>query len=187
MKKKWMKYLLIAGLTAGSASAAIWPFGRKDQTADKPASCEQPQETRRMRRPQGDGERQRPQQTPEQAKKMQQMRQSRQEIVTLGEAARNETDQVKKEELIGQLRTKLNVAADKMQAMHGKRLEQAEQEIDRLRQRAEEMQKNRDQRIEEQIQNILAGEPPMGRSGGERGRRPDKMKDCEESGCPPQE
>jgi hypothetical protein len=181
MKKKWMEYLLIAGLTAGSASAAIWPFGSKDKTADEPQ-----QEMQRPRRPQGGGDRQRPQMTPEQAKKMQQMRLFHHEVMKLGEAARNEADPVKKEELVGQLRTKLNVAADKMQAMHEKRLEQAGEEIDRLRERAEEMKKNRDQRIEEQIQKILAGEPPMGPPDGERGKRPDRVKD-RKGGRPSQE
>lgn len=179
--KKWMELILIAGLTAGTASAAFWPFGNKDEKAEEqPPVLEESQHRKeRPRRPGGGEERRRSRLSPEQAKRFQQMRNTHREIMEIGKAARNETDPVKQEELVGQLRDKLNQVADKMQKMHEKRLKQAEQEIGRLRERAKEMSANRDERIEEQIQKILAGErlgPPEGERGkhGGKGKRDGK-------------
>ena len=110
----------------------------------------------------GAGEKPHSQVNPEQAAKM---KAQREEIMKLGEAARNETDPVKKEELIGQLRAKLTEAADKMQAEMQKRLDQAEKELPKLRERMADAEKNKTARIEEQLQKILAGEPLKGPEG----------------------
>ncbi len=110
----------------------------------------------------GASEKLRPQVNPEQAAKM---KAQREEILKLGEAARNETDPVKKEALIGQLRAKLTESADKMQAEMKKRLDQAEKELPKLKERLADAEKNKTARIEEQLQKILAGEPLKGPEG----------------------
>jgi chromosome segregation ATPase len=115
------------------------------------------------------GERPRLQMSPEPMEKMEKMKAQREEIRSIGEAARNETDPVKKEAQVAQLRAKLNEAADQMQADAKKRLEKAEQEIPKLKERMAEFEANRAVRIEEQIKRILAGEPLR----GPEGKRPD--------------
>jgi hypothetical protein len=160
--KKWMNYIMVIGLTAGSASAAWWPFGsdKKDEVVPAVPVVEAvPAPAHgmpRIQRPEGQGERQRPQITPEQ---MEKMKAQHEELMKLGEAARKETDPAKKEILVGQLRVKLTEVADKMQAEGKKRLEQAEKELPRLREKLAEAEKNKAARIEEQVQRILAGEP----------------------------
>jgi isoleucyl-tRNA synthetase len=179
--KKWIGILLIAGLTTGTASAAFWPFGSNDdETEDQSTTTEESQ--KQMQPPYRPGNRygqsQHSKLSPEQIEKMkqarQQMRQQRQAIMKLGEAARNETDPEKKKELVDQLRVKLNEVADKMQAMHEKRLKKVEQEIDRLREQAKKMTENRDERIEKQIEKILSGEHKKGPPEGGRRRGPGK-------------
>jgi hypothetical protein len=159
--KKWMNYVMVIGLTAGTASAAWWPFGR-DKNEEQAAPSAAAPEMQRMHRPAGPGDRQRPQMSPEQ---MEKMRAQHEAIRSLGEAARNETDPAKKEELVGQLRTKLTEISGNMQAEGLKRLEKAEQDILRLKERMEEFDANKSARIEEQIQRILSGEPLRGPDG----------------------
>lgn len=168
MKKT--RIALILTLAALSASAAWWPFGSNKETDDvvmPPPSEPMRERIRERMEPREHG----PKLSPEQMEKIKAQREA---IDRLGEAARNESDPVKKEELIGQLRAELNKAADKMQQMHEKRLQQAEKELGRLRTRMEEAQKNRDPMIEKQIQRILAGEkpePPEGAFGKHRPKR----------------
>lgn len=104
----------------------------------------------------GMGEYQRPQLTPEQIEKM---KANHEELMKIGEAARNETDPAKKEVLVGQLRGKLTEMADKMQAEAKRRLDQAEKELPKLRERMADAEKNKAARVEEQVQRILAGQP----------------------------
>jgi hypothetical protein len=104
----------------------------------------------------GGGEYKRPQLTPEQ---MEKMKAQHEELMKMGEAARNEIDPAKKEILVGQLRTKLTEIADKMQVEAKKRLDQAEKELPKLRERMADAEKNKTTRIEEQVQRILAGQP----------------------------
>jgi hypothetical protein len=108
------------------------------------------------------GEGQRPQPTPEQKEKMKAQHEA---LMKLGEAARNETDPVKKEVLVAELRAKLTEIADKMQGEAKKRLEQAEKELPKLRERMAHSENNKAARIEEQLQRILAGEPLKGPEG----------------------
>ena len=98
---------------------------------------------------------------------MKQMRADHKAIRELGEAARAETDEAKKAELVGQLRAKLGEVADRMQAHQEQRLAQAEERLANLKAKIEEGKTNRDSRIEEQVQRILSGERP---------RRPDAFK-----------
>ena len=136
--KKWMACLIIGSFAAGIAAAKenTVPWYRKlfgksadEQPAEIPALPVTVEEEVRapvperkkppVQRREAAGERMRQQASPEQ---MEQARARAQEMMKLGEAARNETDPVKKEELISQLRVQLNEAADRMQQMHEKRL-----------------------------------------------------------------
>jgi hypothetical protein len=176
--KKWMVYLVISAFAAGMAAAdetqvpwyrKLFGKGADEQPAEIPALPGTPAPERQkqpMQRREAAGERMRNQASPEQ---MEQARARGQEMMKLGEAARNETDPAKKEALIDQLRAQLNEAADRMQQMHEKRLEEAGRDLSHLKERAAEARKNRDARIEEQIQRILAGEQP----GPGIGRRPE--------------
>jgi len=173
--KKWMNYVLIAGLSAGTASAAWWPFGsgEKENKESEAPVAPTPEKPRMKHREGGEG-RLRDSVSPEQREKM---RAKHEQLKKLGEAARNETDPVKKEELVGQLRAQLTEIADKMQAEGRKRLEQADKEIPKLREKLAEAEKNKAERIEKQIQQILAGEPlrPLGeKHQGKPGEEPRK-------------
>ena len=92
---------------------------------------------------------------------MDKLKEHHDEVMKLGEAARNETDPVQKEEFISQLRAKLNDVADRMEAMHRKRLETAERDLKQLKKAADDNARTREQRIEDQLQRILSGEPPI--------------------------
>lgn len=169
--KPWMNYVMIIGLTAGTASAAWWPFGgdKKEEPAPavEPAKEQQrpqltPEQIEKLKaRREADGQG-RPRMSPEQ---MEKMKATHEELKKIGEAARNETDPAKKEVLIGQLRAKLTEIADNMQAEGRKRLEQAEKELPKLKEKLAEAEKNKSARIEEQLQRILAGEPMRGPEG----------------------
>ncbi|MBM4151922.1 MAG: hypothetical protein FJ220_00140 [Kiritimatiellaceae bacterium] len=158
--KKWMHCLLIAGLTAGTASAAWWPFGSSDEKEQPaPVAPSEPVPDRPQMKHEGPGaERFGDRISPEQKEKM---KAEHAELMKLGEAARNETDPAKKEVLIGQLRARLTANADKMYAEGKKRLEQAEAEVPKLKARLAEAEKNKEARIEQRLQQILSGEPMM--------------------------
>ncbi len=100
--------------------------------------------------------RQRIQNNPEQMEKIKAQHET---LMKIGEAARNETDPTKKEVLVTQLREKLTEVADKMQAERKKRIEQADQEMPKLKERIADDEKNKATRVEEQVKRILAGEP----------------------------
>lgn len=144
--KKWMMILLLAGLTATSVSAA-W-----NEAEDEKKPRERMRERFDERR-----EEDRPHFSPEQMEKMKAQRDA---VMKLGEAARAETDPVKKDELIAQLKTELNKVADKMHAMHQKGIERAEKDLERLRKRMSQAEENREQMIEDQLQRILSGQKP---------------------------
>lgn len=81
-------------------------------------------------------------------------------IRELGDAARAETDEAKKAELVTRLRAKLGEIADRIQTQREQRLAQAEERLAGLKEKIEDSKANRDARIEEQIQRILSGERP---------------------------
>jgi predicted RNase H-like nuclease (RuvC/YqgF family) len=180
MMKKWMNYMAIIGLAAGTASAAWWPFGsdKKAEPAPStpakvvPATSAAAPEASHMQRPEGKGER-RVQLSPEQKEKM---KARHEELKKLGEAARNETDPAKKEVLIGQLRAKLTAMADERQAEMKKRIDSAEKEMPKLKEKMAAAEKNKSANIEKQVQRILAGEPieqPKGaqKKEGKKGKK----------------
>lgn len=160
--KKWMNYVLIAGLSAGTASAAWWPFGSNENEEQAPQHAEAPApEKPRLHRHESPGERVRDQLSPEQREKM---KAKHEQLMKLGEAIRNETDPAKKEALTEQLRTQLTEIADRIQEEGKKRLEQAEKDMTKLKEKLADAEKNKAARIEEQMKRIIAGEhlKPLG-------------------------
>jgi len=173
--KKWMNYVVIMGLTAGTASAAWWPFGsdEKEEAAPAVAPASEPvkehqrtqmtpEQMEKMKARREAGGQGHPRMSPEQMEKMKAMHE---ELKKIGEAARNETDPAKKEVLVGQLRAKLSEVADKMQAEGQKRMEKAETELTKLKEKLAEAEQKKSARIEQQVQRILAGEPMRGPDG----------------------
>jgi hypothetical protein len=91
---------------------------------------------------------------------MEQMRKIHSEIRDLAGAARLETDETRKADLVARLRAKLGEAADLMQAKQEKRLAQAEERLADLKAKIEYSKANREQMLDEQVQRVLAGEKP---------------------------
>jgi hypothetical protein len=163
--KKWMLYTLIAVCTAGSASAAWWPFGSKKQT-EKPAAIERP-------RPDRPGmQHKRPEMSEEQRAKIEKGKAEREAIHKLAEAARNETDPAKKAELVDALRAKVTAGAEKMQAEFRQRLEKAEEGVEKMKKRLADAEKNKQQKVEEQVQRLLSGEAPKRPEGAPHKKGP---------------
>jgi hypothetical protein len=109
------------------------------------------------------------------------MRAEHQAIRDLAGAARVETDEAQKAQLVDQLRAKLGAVADRMQAHQKERLVQAEERLTSLKDRIANTDANRDTLIEEQIQRLLSGERPRRPAafddfpyakGGRRGHTP---------------
>ncbi|HNX53473.1 MAG TPA: hypothetical protein PKI68_06980 [Pontiellaceae bacterium] len=200
--KKWMIYVLIGACAAGMATAEeTVPWYKKlfTKNADEetqvippapavtaPASAPEvkqgqrpaltPEQKERMKAhaqlQQREGAGPRPMMTGEQAEKM---KAQREELNKLGAAARNETDPARKEALIAGLRAKLTAIADQRQAENKKRLEKAEQDLPKLKAQIEELEKNKTDRIEKQLQAILSGEPfKAGESGDRKGKKAGK-------------
>ncbi|HQM23062.1 MAG TPA: hypothetical protein PK572_05425 [Kiritimatiellia bacterium] len=94
------------------------------------------------------------------AETMQKMRGLHKAMRSLGEAARLETDEAKKAELVAQLRDKIGEAVDLAQASKEKRLAQAEERLAALKAQIESCKGDRDQLIEAQLQRILNNERP---------------------------
>jgi hypothetical protein len=173
--KKLMTIVLLGALTAGLAVAeetkVPWYkklFGKSadDQTQVIPPSPAAPApEMQRMQHRERMGENQRPLLSPEQVAKMEKMKAQHEVLMKLGEAARNETDPVKKEALVAEIRTKVTEMVEKGQAEMKNRLEKAEQELPKLNARMAEAEKNKADRIEKQVQRILAGESFKGSDG----------------------
>lgn len=175
--KKQMMMIAIAALVAGSAFAAEGEGGSQQQkgrswdrdSGGKPAWGQNEERGGQDRRGQmdkrGGDERGGGMMDPA---TMEQMRANHKAIRTLGEAARAETDEAKKAEIVAQIRVKLGEVADLMQTNQDKRLAQAEERFASLKAKIEASKAQRDSRIEEQVQRILSGERP---------ERPDRFKE----------
>lgn len=160
--KKVIAYLLITIFAAATASAEEkqpwWKLGLGGK--DVVAQEEVVPPSQRMK--EGAPQRQRAQMSDAQRAEMK----ANQEIIhQLAEAARAETDPAKKAVLVDQLRAKLTEGAQKMQAEFRKRLQTAEGEVSKMKERLAEAEKNMDKRVEEHLQKLLAGEK-MERLGG---------------------
>lgn len=78
----------------------------------------------------------------------------------LAKAAREETDPVKKEERVDELRAVLMEGAEAMMAHFRRRVEDAEQDVAEMRERLEDGEANMEARVEEYLQTLLTCEPP---------------------------
>ena len=173
--KKWMMIILAGIITAGSGSAAIWPFGSKEkEEAPAVASSEVQSGEKHRNPPQGAREgmqRKRSKISEEQRAKM---KANFQEMQKLVDAARAEADPAKKAVLVDQLRAKLTEGAERMHAGFNERLKRAEVEVEKMKQRLAEEVKNKDKKVEEQLRRLLAGEKfkrPMEGKGPHEGQR----------------
>jgi hypothetical protein len=93
-------------------------------------------------------------------------------IKKLAEAIRSETDPVRKEALTSQLRAKLTEGAEKIQMQYRKRIEDAERDLAKMKERLKKREADLEQRVEEKLQKIISGEDPGRRDGPEKDRRP---------------
>ena len=98
---------------------------------------------------------------PVDAETMQKMRATHEEIRDLAGAARIETDEAKKAEIVARLRAKLGEVADLMQAKQEQRLAQAEERLGGLKERIEYAKTHREEMLDEQVQRVLSGERPQ--------------------------
>jgi hypothetical protein len=105
------------------------------------------------------------------------------EIAKLAEEARAEMDPVKKEQMVVELRAKLTEGATRMQEDFQRRLETAEQEVAKMKERLKESAQTLDARVEEHLQELLSGEQVSrkGLGGGEGSRHKGSPRDEDET------
>lgn len=164
--KKWIYAMLISGLMVGGA------FGEQEPVKDLTEPSQE--ELRRGGKGAEPGkERARRKLTPEQRQKMEQMKAARAELNALAASARSESDPVKKEALIGQLREKLTANAERMHEEFRKRLQKAESEVEKMKERLRDAEANQATRVEEHLQKILDGEA-LGKGPHGKGKRPER-------------
>ncbi|HPC58737.1 MAG TPA: hypothetical protein PK689_07045, partial [Kiritimatiellia bacterium] len=153
---KTLTLIAIAALAAGTASA--------QRGGGNPADCDGtgpgPMAGKAMRGPENRGPGRDARGGPVSDEMRAEMRAEHQAIRDLVGAARVETDETRKAELVEQIRAKLGAVADRMQAHQEERLAQAEERFTALKERIEDARERRDEIIEDQIQRLLAGERP---------------------------
>lgn len=154
--KKTLMLMTVAALAAGAACAqnaggdnAGCPAGKAWDREGGHAGWNQMD--KRGDRPSG----------PVDAETMQKMRAVHEEIRDLAGAARVETDEAKKAEIVARLRAKLGEVADLMQAKQEQRLAQAEERLSGLKERIEYAKTHREEMLDEQVQRVLSGEKPQ--------------------------
>ena len=164
--KKWIIYTLLVLFAATTASAEWWKLG----LGEEKQTTEPPQQMQR-----GPQSGQRPQMSEEKRAEMKakhgKMKAEREATQKLADAARTETDPVKKAELVGQLRAKVTKHVEKMQATFAKRLEKAEKGVTKMKERLVEAEKNKEQKIEEHVQKLFSGEKPQRPEGKRPGKK----------------
>lgn len=158
--KKWIIYMLWVVFAATTASAQWWKLGLGDEES------EQPQQQQMQRSGRSGGHR--PQLSEEQRAKM---KAEYEAIQKLADAARAETDPVKKAERVETLRARLTEGAEKKQAKFRKRLEQAEKGVEKMKARLAKAEKNQAQKVEDHLKKLLAGEKPKRHEGRHHGSR----------------
>jgi len=168
--KKWIVSILmvvcVAGLAGAEGNAPWWKMGFGG--GDK----EQVEMKMQLKSPQGERpdrkkEQRRSQVSEEQRGKMKAHYEA---VHKLTEAARAETDPVKKAELTEQLRSKLTDGAQKMQVEFRKRVEKAESEVVKMKRRLEKGEQDLAQRVDEHLKKLLAGEKPERKGGPKEGK-----------------
>ena len=161
--KKWFVYILMVLFAAGFSVAEDNTLGFEGDGAEQIEAP--PLEQAPGGHP---GMRRRPRNSDEQGAKM---KAEYKAIHSLAAAARTEADPVKKSELIEQLRSKLTEGAENMQAGFRKRLERAEAEVEKMKERLAKGETEMANRVEEHLQKLLAGEQPEHRGPGVEGQR----------------
>jgi len=178
--KKWMVYMLISSFTSGfviaEEKAPWWELRVGDNDENKAEIQESEQsKSRRLTEDHKGKHRQRQSQMSEEQRAK--IKANYQAIQKLAAKARNETDPVKKEELIQQLRVKLTKSAARRQAEFRRRLEMAEADVVKMKKRLAEQEKDQGKRVEKQLERLLSGEHPPKKKGeqhpGGAGPRPD--------------
>ena len=154
--KKTLLMIALAALAAGPAFAQEegpdTPARKgKNWNRDGGGAPQWVQNDKRNRRPEG----------PVDPETMEQMRKIHMEIRDLAGAARLETDEARKADLVARLRAKLGEAADLMLVKQEKRLAQAEERLADLKAKIEYSKTNREKLLDEQVQRVLAGEKPQ--------------------------
>jgi len=149
--KKWIAAILMVIFAAGIS------------VADETAAADGPKSEKRERRQ----ERRRPRLSEEQRAAM---KAHYEKVQNLSEAARAEADPAKKAELVEQLRAVLTEGAQRMQAQFRKRIEKAEQDLMKMKERLAEGETQMEQRVEEHLQRLLSGEKPERRGGSKQGK-----------------
>ncbi len=147
--KKWIVGILVGVVVSGSVSAgwcSVEPDGKNSSSPSR----------RRQERGCKEADKQ---------KHRSEKKEYRKAIKTLAEAARVELDEVKKTELINQLRSKLIEDADRMHVEFRKRLKQAEANMESMKARLADAVTNRTQKVEERLQKLLSCEVSNERSG----------------------
>ena len=154
--KKTLMLMTVAALAAGVACAQ----NAGDDNAGNPPGKAWGREGGRGGWNQMDKRGERPS-GPVDAETMQKMRAAHEEIRDLAGAARIETDEAKKAEIVVRLRAKLGEVADLMQAKQEQRLAQAEERLGGLKERIEYAKAHREEMLDEQVQRVLSGERPQ--------------------------
>ena len=154
--KKTLMLMTVAALAAGVACAQ----NAGDDNAGNPPGKTWGREGGRGGWNQMDKRGERPS-GPVDAETMQKMRAAHEEIRDLAGAARIETDEAKKAEIVARLRAKLGEVADLMQAKQEQRLTQAEERLAGLKERIEYAKTHREEMLDEQVQRVLSGEKPQ--------------------------
>ena len=154
--KKTLMLMTVAALAAGVACAQ----SAGDDNAGSPPGKAWGREGGRGGWNQADKRGERPA-GPMDPETMQAMRAHHEEIRDLAGAARIETDEAKKAEIVARLRAKLGEVADLMQAKQEQRLAQAEERLAGLKERIEYAKAHREEMLDEQVQRVLSGERPQ--------------------------
>lgn len=154
--KKTLMLMTVAALAAGVACAQ----SAGDDNAGSPPGKAWGREGGRGGWNQADKRGERPA-GPMDPETMQKMRATHEEIRDLAGAARIETDEAKKAEIVARLRAKLGEVADLMQAKQEQRLAQAEERLAGLKERIEYAKAHREEMLDEQVQRVLSGERPQ--------------------------
>ena len=154
--KKTLMLMTVAALAAGVACAQ----NAGDDNAGSPPGMAWAREGGRGGWNQADKRGERPA-GPMDPETMQAMRAHHEEIRDLAGAARIETDETKKAEIVARLRAKLGEVADLMQAKQEQRLAQAEERLGGLKERIEYAKTHREEMLDEQVQRVLSGERPQ--------------------------
>ena len=170
--KRWITVLMVfvfaAGISVADNDGPWWKFGFGGNDKERVENRQSPKHQHKDR--DEDKGHHRSQLSDQQRA---QMKEQYQAIKKLAEAARSETDPAKKAELTDQLRDKLTENAKNMQKQYRKRIEKAEKELAKMKERLNTGEANLEQRVDEHLQRLLSGEKADHKGRLKERRRPD--------------